>query len=350
MKPLPDRLNDRLEKQNAFWRGERQAAPSYSSAPSVDIDPEVAELTVLAQRLKTAPHLQVDPGFAQRLEARILAHHALLPRRRATTVWGSWLFPRFHRTRLALGITLLCLLLVGTMGTLTAAAQVTNPNNPLYGVKSWVQSVQYSLTTSAAGRAELNWRTAHDQLKTLTDLADPTHAAAYRQALADLDQQITAFAQSIHTLPAGQDKDSLSKKLVTLKADARHVLRGLLPRLALSEKLLTTDELGRLDDAVPHISSAEVIVSLHPKMEATISIAGKNLQSGASLLVNNQLVASNGSLQNGTDVFMVSWPGTQPPKTLGILNPDGTVAQTTTITFTIANAKSPNQTMPVRSI
>lgn len=38
------------------------------------------------------------------------------------------------------------------------------------------------------------------------------------------------------------------------------------------------------------------------------------------------------------DIFIVSWSSQQPPKTIGILNPDGTVAQTTTITFTITNA------------
>jgi hypothetical protein len=236
----------------------------------------------------------------------------------------------------ALGIALVCLLLVGTMGTLTVAAQVTNPNNPLYEVKRWVQHVQYPQINSTVAQAEANWRTAHDQLKTLASLADLAHAEAYHQALADLDQHIHTLAQSIQTLPAGPDRESLSNKLVTLKVDVSQTLRRLLPRLALSEQLLTTDELGQLNDTVPYVDSAAMVVS-HPKKQATITISGKNLQPGVQLLVDNQQVASSGSLQNGIGVFTVSWTGGQSPKTIGILNPDGTAAQTTTITFTLTN-------------
>src|SRR5260370_266359 len=96
--------------------------------------------------------------------------------------------------------------------------RLTHQPLTLMVTQMWMQDVQYSLTTVAAARAELNWHTANDQLNTLTSLADPIHEAAYRQALADLDQQINTLAQSIPTLPAGQDRESLSKKLVTLKA------------------------------------------------------------------------------------------------------------------------------------
>jgi hypothetical protein len=247
------------------------------------------------------------------------------------------LFQRSFRMQFTLGIALICLLVMGTMGTLTAAAQVTNPSNPLYQIKQWMQDVQQPQATSAVARAQANWRTAHDQLNTLVSLADSAHVTAYHQALMDLDQQINTLAQSIKALPAGPDRDNLSDRLVELKADARQVLRGLLPRLTLSEKLLTTDELGRLDDTIPRVESAVMIVFLHAEKQTTINIVGENLQSGARLLIDNQLVVSSGSLQSGRDVFAVSWSSQQPPKTIGILNPDGTVAQTTTITFTIAD-------------
>jgi hypothetical protein len=296
----------------------------------------VDELAALAQRLQQAPHFQVDPRFARRLESRILAHHAVLSRRQAAATRRNWLFQRGHRMQLALGIVLVCLLLLGTMGTFTAAAQVTNPRNPLYQVNRWMQQWQHPQIASAIAQAEANWRTAHNQLHTLASLADPAHAAAYHRALAVLDQHINTFARSIQTLPAGPDKDSLANKLVTLKADARQTLRTFLPRLALSEQLLTTDELGRLNDTVPDIDSALVVVS-HVKKQATITISGEHLQPGIRLLVDNQPVAAKSALQNGTAIFIVSWTGGHSPKAIAILNPDSTAAQTTNITFTIAD-------------
>jgi len=232
VKSLPDRLNDRFEKQNTLWHGKQQSGLFQSSVSRIDDDPDVKELVLLVQRLQTAPQLQVNPDFAQHLEGRILAHHATLLRRGAMrTTRRNGQFLRSFRTQFALGIALVCLLVMGTMGTLTAAAQVTNPSNPLYQIKQWMQDVQRPQATSAVGQAEANWHTAHDQLKTVVSFADSTHVTAYHQALMELDQQINALAQSIKALPAGPDRDNLSDKLVKLKADARQVLRGLLARL-----------------------------------------------------------------------------------------------------------------------
>ena len=327
MKAFSERLNDRLEQQR---RGELQSAIPGS-------DPEVDELALLAHRLRTAPHVQVDRNFAQQLERRMLAHHAVQVHRRATTTHGNWLFQRGRSMQLALGFMLVCLLLlVGTAGTFVAAAQATNPHNPLYQVKLWMQQWKHPQVNAAMVQADTNWRSAHNQLHTLASLADPAHAVAYQQALVDLDQYIHAFTRSIQALPAGPERDSFTNKLVTLKADARRTLRGLLPRLTLAEQLLTTDELGRLNDTVPHVDSAMVVV-VHAQKQATITISGEHLQAGMQLFVDHQLVATSGSLHNGTGVFTVSWTGGQPPKTIGILNPDGTAAQTTTITFTLAD-------------
>ncbi len=331
MRPLPDRLNDRLERQR---RGERVSEPSQSPVSRKDHDLEVEELAMLARRLQVTPQLRVDPGFAQRLEARILAQHAIQSRRRATTTRENGLFQRTHWKRFAFGIALVSLLLAGTMGTLSAAAQATNPNNPLYEVKRWVQRVQYPQTDATMTRAETNWHNAQGQLNTLTSLTDSPHATAYRKGLANLEQQINQLAQAIQTLPAGPDRDNLTNKLVMLKTESRQMLRGLLPHLALSEQLLTTNELGRLGDTVPNVDSAAMVV-VHSSKQATITITGNNLQPGAQLLVDKKLMVSSGSWQNGTGVFTVSWPGKQSPKTIGILNPDGTATQTTTITFTL---------------
>ena len=327
MKPLPERLNERLEQRNA--------RSSYSEEPSVSAltrDPEADELVALALRVQAAPPLQVDPAFARQLEQRILARHAALRLERPVRGWSFLRLLRAHPVfQVALGLCLL-LLLLGT-GALLLPAQATNPDSPLYVVKHWEQQVQVLLAHSPENQAHLDLQFAQDRLKTLVTLADAAHVQAYSEALVELDQQLTAAARAIDALPAGAEHDRVESQLATLQADARHTLRGLLPQLALSERLLTTDELGRLGDTVPHLVSAEMVLPAHQGGQATISIAGDDLQPGAQLLLDSRLVEVTGSFQNGRYVFVANWAGNQPPQRLGILNPDGTAAQTTTITL-----------------
>jgi hypothetical protein len=238
--------------------------------------------------------------------------------------------------RFALGAALICLLLIGTMGTLSVAAQAANPHNPLYGIKLWEQQFQHPQMEATPTQAETNWNNAQRQLNTLASQADPKHAAAYRQSLGNLERQIDQLDRSIQTLPPGPDRDSLTNKLMTLKANARQMLRSLLPHLALSEQFLTTDELGRLGDTVPVIDSVAMVVTNSQK-QATITITGTDLQPGAQLVMDGQLIGVSGTWQHGTGVFTMSWsdPGKKSPKTIGILNPDGTATQTSTFTFTL---------------
>ncbi len=333
MKPLPERLNERLEQHNArssYGEGVPDWLLSPVHAPSQD--PEADELVALALRLQSAPPLQVDPDYAWQLEQRILTRNAALHLEQPVRGWS---FPRLLRAhpvfRVALSLCLL-LLLLGT-GVLVAAAQMTNPDSPLYVVKHWEQQVQVSLAHSPENQAHLDLQFAQDRLKTLVTLADAAHVQAYSEALVELDQRISAAARVIDALPAGAEHDRVESQLATLQADARHTLRGLLPQLALPERLLTTDELGRLGDTVPHLVSAEIILPAHPNGQAVISIAGEDIQPGAQLLVDSRLMDVRGSLQNGWYVFVANWVGNQHPQRLGILNPDGTAAQTTTITL-----------------
>ncbi len=310
--------------------------PTNWSQPS-NYDPEVDALVTLAHRLQAAPPLQVDPNFAWQLERRILARNVALRQRRSASTWLDRLFPRSELVRPIFGVALiLCILVLLGTSILVGAAQVSNPNNPLYGVKRWEQHVRLSLGGSTADRVELDLQIARDRLNALAELADPAHAEAYRQGLVDLDQQINNATQAINALPAEPARDRLSSELATLKADARHTLRGFLFRLALPERLATTDELGRLGDKVPHLYSTEVVLSSRPSGQATINITGDNIQPGAQLLVNGRQVQASGSLHNGVYVFVANWTGNQHPHSIAIQNPDGTVVQTTAIALKIS--------------
>ena len=316
MKPLPERLNERLENHIAFWHEGRLPGQFRSPLPSTSDDPEVDALISLANRLQSAPPLQVDPDFARRLEGRLLAHNAALRQKRARAAWWTWPVLRPLRMHAVFTMIFLCVLLLGT-GVLAMAAQDSNPNSPLYTVKSWEQHMQLSLTHSPADRVALRLQIARDRLNSLTTLTDQEHGEAYRQALVDLDQQLQTITQTIDSLPNGPDRDRLSNELMTLKADARRGLRKLLPRLALSQQVATTDELARLDDTIPHLKNVVMTLSIHSRGQATMSIIGDNLQPGMRLLVDNQLIESSGSIQDGTEVFVINWTSKQPPENCG---------------------------------
>jgi hypothetical protein len=67
-----------------------------------------------------------------------------------------------------------------------------------------------------------------------------------------------------------------------------------------------------------------------PPPRASISCAerGSNLQPGEQLLLNGQPVVANGTVQNGVYLFTVIWHGKEHLHSIGIVNPDGTAAQT----------------------
>jgi len=327
-----ERLNEQLERgEMHLWHDEKRpdqlVLPAYT--PSGDL--EVDELVMVARRLQASTQVQADPVFANRLERRLLLHQASLRRERSAP---GWFFSHLWKAHpvFSVAFSLCLLLLVLGTGVLVAAAQVSNPENPLYIVKHWEQHVQVSLANSPRSRAELDVQFAKDRLNTLAELANPAQADAYGQALVDFDQKVSIAGDAIQELPSEADRTRLSNELARLKADARQYLRAFLPQLNLDERLATTDELGRLGDVVPRLLSVEIDMQAHPNEHmATISIRGGDIQQGARLLVNEQIINTPGSFQNGVYVFTIGWNGNQHAQSIGLLNPDGTVAQTTAI-------------------
>lgn len=336
MKPLSERLNDRLERRDRrSWKeGEAQG---WLHAP--DRDPEIDELVTLARRLQSTSHLQADPDFASQLERRMLIQHAALSRKQPA---HRWFFPRMWHMNpapaIALGFCLLVLLLGTSM--LVVAASITNPANPLYVLKRWEQHVQVSLSNSPTPQAELDLQYARERLHTLASLTNPAHDDAYRQALADLDKQMNDATRAISALSVVPERNRLRNELSSFEAEERHTLRTFLPQLDVPDRLVTTDELGRLGDIVPRLLSVEIVLSVRSSRHIIISISGDNIQPGAQLLMDGQVMEAQGSFHNGVYVFMLSLSGNQLPRNIGILNTDDTAAQTTTITMKSSNENS----------
>lgn len=342
MNLLEECLNDRLEHvvQRAGSAGPQISSLRGPAPISAEHTSQIEELIALARRLQQTPQVQASPEFVRQLERRLRLRNAEL-RQQERQQRSPLLLLRARPLRSAvLGLcVLLCLL---GAGVLALAAQASTPGNPLYSLNLWERHMRVQLSGGPADQATLDLQLAREQLAALPGLAGPTHTEAYRQALRELDQQVNAAATAIAGLPAGSAQGQLADELAGLKSDAIHLLRSLLSRLALPERLETTGELGQLGDTVPLLVHARVLLPAHPNGQATISLQGSNLQSGAQLLINGVPVKGNSTKQTGQLVFLVPWKGEQHPQSLGLLNPDGTAVQTTAIAIIGSTNGNPN--------
>jgi len=340
MNMLEERLNDQLEQivQRAR-RNEQQISGLPGPAPSVEHTSQIEELIALARRLQRTPQVQASPDFVRRLELRLRLRNAELR-----------LQDRHRRSPLLLlqarpllsALLGLCVLVCLLSASVLVLAAHTDPGSPLYALSLWERHMQVQLSGSLVDQATLDLQLAREQLAALPGLVGPTHTEAYHQTLYDLDQQVRAASTAIDGLPAGSAQERLVEELAGLKADAIHMLRGLLSRLALPERLVTTGELGQLGDTIPLLTHARILLPAHPNGQATISLQGSDLQANAQLLVNSVPVDARVIVQAGQLVFQVAWKGELHPRILGILNPDGTAVQTTAIAIIGSSNGNPN--------
>lgn len=322
MKPLEDRLNDHLEQQG-IATGFAEHQVNGARPP----DPEIEELVEVARRFQAAPQLQANAVFASQLERRVLRHGLERQQKNAQ----GWFFLRGLRVHLALA-GIVCALLFG-IGALAVAAQATNPGSPFHKI---TQLLSPASTSAPADQATSDLKVARQQLHTLLSLADPAQSSAYLQALKDFEQQRSTAASAISLLPAGKQQQQLTNQLGALNTDARQDLRALLPNLTLTAGIATTAELGRLGMLVPRITGATLTLPTHPNEPATISIFGSGIQPGAQLLINGKQLSVTGTRSDGQITFVLDWNGNQHPHSLGIANPDATMAQTEAITIKTA--------------
>lgn len=341
MNPQDEQLNERLAQS---MRSTAPGMQGHSSAANAAEDAEVDGLVELARRFQAAPQLRADASFAETLERRFL-RHALSTQPNATAGGALGRFWRRHKVVVALPGLCLLILLFG-LGLLVLTSQTMNPSHPLRSVKPGEQTPQTTqmpqnpALTPAPDQVTLDLQAARSRLATLLTLTAPAQANDYIQALSQFDEQLNKAAQSIHALSDETQKTQLAGQLALLKKDARQKLRGLLHTLTSTASVATTTELGHLGEPIPQVSSASIVLPAHPKESATISITGSGIQAGAQLLVDGKLLAATGTLQNGSIVFVLIWKSEKHPHSLGIVNPDGTVAQTTNVTITTAKGGS----------
>jgi hypothetical protein len=179
--------------------------------------------------------------------------------------------------------------------------------------------------------AALDLQFAREHLDDLSSLVKQVRSGDYLATLSAFDQQYTAAAKAIEALPENAQRAQLASQLNTLEEDARQDLYVFLPNINLAGELATTSELGKLGETIPRLSSATVVFSLYPGGPVLISFAGSGIQAGAQLLIGDQVIPATGMTRAGQLVFIAREGRTWQPQSLGILNPDGTAAQTSTI-------------------
>ncbi|MGB8345355.1 MAG: hypothetical protein WCD86_10755 [Ktedonobacteraceae bacterium] len=341
MHPRSDRLNEQVERARLLNRsqyptgGHDHAEPvAHPSVP----DQESHDLALLAQHLQSSPHLRADPDFARRLEQRMLRHHAAWQQQHsiAKRQGSRAVYAQRSRGAVRIAIGLVALLLIVGVGLLVTAVQAANPTGPLAPLYHLIR--QSSQPAGEATAAQAIQR-AQQQLDAVGAVTDPAqHEVAYQQMLVELEQTILAANACVTKLPMSAERDHLERALSALTTQARHVLLSLLPQLTLAEQQTTTEALGILGERIPVILAARIALSTPPTGTATITLTGRDIESGAVLVIDGRVVGGSGMLQDGMDVFVVPWKGTMRPHSVGILNPDGMVAQTSAIQVTISSS------------
>jgi hypothetical protein len=305
-------------------------------------DGELAPLLQSAGRLASLRAAQPNPTFAHALQARMLARaDARRGQRRATrgAAPNAWRAESDLRRRLRdVGSSVLrpalvaaALLLALGVATLTAAASIAGPGNPLFGLHRLEQSVQAATAGDSAGQARQHLAFARQWLTALRDaaarrLGDP----AYSDALAALRDEDAAAADAIAQMPASPDRSALESDLTALRTDERGALQAALPSIGWGDRVTTTSALGALGLAVPRVASATMTAG---EDLWHVTLVGAGFEPGAVLLVDGQPAGRVTATSSGLlTAELAREDRTQAPATLGVGNPDGTAAVTGNIT------------------
>jgi hypothetical protein len=303
-----------------------------SSGPG-EGDDEIHELLETAQRIEVLPTLRPSAEFSRQLEQRLRVRAAALRatrRRRAPLlVMPGWL--RVHRGLATLAAVLVTFCLLGVVGLV--GAEASNPGSPFYGVKLFEQSIRLTFS-SPADRVRLHISYAQDVLNQLQQPGVMGNENVYLQTLNYLDQETGAASSELANLPGGSDRDQLTEALAQLVASEQQTLHGLLLHLSFTERLATTTELGKLGAPIPLIRS--ITVTFTDDGRANVVIDGSGFEPGAVLLLDGQSVPATLEITPDEITAMLALSADMRPSTLGVSNPDGTVAQDNHIAWTNA--------------
>ena len=231
------------------------------------------------------------------------------------------------------------LVLLGGGALVAALAASAAPGTPLFGLRQFEQHAGQNFM-DASGRAQNHLRAAHQWLGDLRAAASgQPGTGSYRATLDALLGEDAAAAQAIQQVAPGTTRDTLTADLAALRADEHATLLAVLSQLDWPDRIATSQALGSLGAAVPAIAGAAVTPG---QGLWQVTLTGTGFAPGAVLLIDGRPLgivlsvssttliaqAPSGLLKNGG-------------MTLGIGNPDGTAAATTTIEQVAAPIATP---------
>jgi hypothetical protein len=286
------------------------------------------EVMVRLAAAETLAHLQgvvVPPALTERVEARLRA------RIHGQTLQTGKVFPLPHaparrrRWLTLLSAAVLVLLLV-SIGTLTAAAR-SLPGDALYGLKQVEDRSALVFTGSPRARAEAEI----GQLRSaLADLRTVVAAGRTQDALQQAVSAVVSKTNDSRAAVAavsGADRVAAQHDLDTALSAEEQTLRSLLRQVNWPIRVALTQQLGALGDAIPTIT--QVSVSQQSDDTLLVTVRGTNFAPTAELVINGE-PQGRGQQSTTTQLIVViseaSWQ--HEAQAIGVLNPDGTAAQT----------------------
>jgi hypothetical protein len=303
------------------------------SIDSSSLSAEDAERVAAAASLTCLNTLEVPSAFAERIEERVRTRvHTLhlegIPQKSHShrRTIGYHTIPL--RKYFALASIILLLALVFTGFGVTRVAANSLPGDPLYQVKRLEQQIVVAQTQDQEQKVSLE--IAHVS----TALADLSAVVQERRSDTDITAALAVVAsdtqgsqQAVNVLPEGQARENLVRTLtVTLNAE-RSALLQLLPDLSWSQHLAFTNQLGRVGEQIPLVT--RVTAAWNANHMLILTITGKNFAPGVRPIiaeVSRGIVMQQTSTTLTIAVVAADLPD-EHAYTVGVANPDGTVAQ-----------------------
>lgn len=323
--------DSRARQQSA---GELYRSGQVNGRSALAEDADLAPLVATARRMKSLGTPLSDPAVAQAIKARMLARAS--ERREQGEVVASRTPGRRHARPLSdwgilrPALVAAVVFLVLSVSTVVAAAQAS-AGSPLFALHRFEQSVQANAALDSTSRARQHLKFAREWLATLRAAATQNLGdTAYADALHALRDEDAAAADEIAQMPLGAQRTALEADLVALRTDERATLRATLTATGWPNRIAATTALGALGVDVPRVTGATLVEGADDHWRITLT--GKGFQPGALLLVNGQPTGTVIATTSGLLTAAVPLDAlTEAPSILGVGNPDGTAAVTTSL-------------------
>ena len=293
---------------------------------------DIAANLAAAEALARFNQLEPPPELAARVEARIRARARTQHNGRITALDPHPQARRGARRPLlrrawVLALSTAAVLLLAVLGVANVAAG-SLPGDPLYGLKQFGEQMALARTDNSTDRANLQIAQLQSAIGDLeSEVSDGHSDADITQALGIVASETRDSQSAVAALPAGSARDAAAQALADALRTERSMLYRLLGRVDWSVRLAFTQQLGALGAPVPTVTQVDVTDGSDNIL--TLRLMGTNFASGARLVINGQpqgTVSQNTGTELIAEVSASNWP--EGNRAVGVLNPDGTAAQT----------------------